>query len=1771
MANKEDKGNIAKELAKTRMEKENNRNIEKQAEDITILRKEMTSLLGETVNEFKDPRPIKTINPNQFISGKRQSQGDYLSAKETFYAKRRDDEAEKEEADAPKNKKKQLKKEENAAKQLKKNLTEILGIHRIELNKDAIARNNKNMRFNTAEAVEQHENDEENTSDVVEEVKSNTEEANVVEEKRVDYFAKDKLAAQRLAQLEMKRKEAEEKEENKRENMWFATRIAKDKAYDPVKNFYDTFGEWIPYLGEYIKEQRELNKKHKETNDVILNQMMDNSTTNENDLPEYVNMLTKLFESRDYDMENFKSERDKEILREIYKNQEFFESNFRKEYGETISEFNTIKEGKDERKEKLSLEELEQYEEIISYTERTNDLLKKILTSEDEANINAKDLKKEERIAENHKEMREDKRDSIFDKIESALTLISKKGVKGTKGTKKTKPTEEDDAMMGGFMGYLLGKSGIIGKLLTGAGLTGLIATAGVAALLVIKGLVIGGLFYGAYKGVESIVNSAVTTAEEALGHAPDMSEIFSGFVANLVTFGAEVMNWTGWFDQIDIAPIEELVKKFERWGAKISGVFGFESAESHKEEQAKLKKKALAREAKRIAVIERHESDRKFDHQQQVMSIEKKRTDLYLAQGETENEKLTRIAKGTNNTELLKVVNKRIGPQTPEEKKLSEDKAEKMAEQVQQKLDIWIKANIDNKTLIQMKIDAENKALKSKELLKGDTKPTILENVSTTKELKGLDVTGDTVPTVAKKAIKPTKPTKPTKSGTDEMVEYVDDWGDIQKERVVMKYGYKLPATIAKTIVDSEDAYEEHQDFINNKLIKPGKASQTPITSQSGELPSYETINKGKKKFRDMLKTEFASREPGALVNNKGESVNKIEESTYYKKPTFNKPSANRRANRAAEMRRKADIVKAEAIKRGIDPNNVVANYKNGVLVDIRPVGDKPTKGTKPNLVTSSPTSSFPNQTLEQTFNNAVTQSQSAGTPREVIDKVKNQRGPLQNVKAAVGSYITANANGLESSNYKPQNATEEKIVDDEIKVTVDEITAKLSPEEKSRFDKLTKGLGSENTQMEILKVLKSIENGNKEDAVKVGKKEKDNERKSDIKESKEKSKKGIIKDKDGNIITPEAKVKDEETDTSWWDNMGGDFKERAMKVWSGIKTSAGGLFGKTGMLTKSGGSTRTPYSGGRPYKTHGGNYSGPEDKYNNFKQLDSNATIAAKESGLPKDFIIAQQLQENGWDKKALTGKNNFFNIKADSSWDGPKSLHKVWEVINGQNVMQDAWFRDYEDPTQSAKDYAKFLKENPRYGNLLGKNLSSDQAADEMQRAGYATDPNYATNIKRIMRGKTFQKMQNRIESEGPTAPSAPTAPTVSEVSNAIESSGTPDVTSTGAYSYNPTVVGGPNIPNKSSMPNQAWSGTFGTNGMSGTTTQSNLTTTGTDVSSGNVSGSNTIDFARQFKGKFGYSQAYRNRNVGGTNYLDCSSFVQRVIKGTGIDENFPATTATQIPYLMKKQATEPNVIKQLSSVNELTTGDLIYFGTVRGSSRHVVMMASPSTIIHSSSKHNNVVEVPSSYIQNSSKPVSYMFRYIGKGHSAELSQSEAQGQVTSAMNFAGGPGVGGAGPGGMPSGITNPLAMASSISGLAGSSLSNGNGQGIISQDGIRSLDTLIPNASKLLGKTGLSGGIGQLGDIITKITGSNGSGIAQLFNPKTSMIMNQLSTNKQMFNANSATSHGNMINALGSMGSSISNSIGHFQTEAHAYKTRPDSDPMKSLGFISWLK
>ena len=138
--------------------------------------------------------------------------------------------------------------------------------------------------------------------------------------------------------------------------------------------------------------------------------------------------------------------------------------------------------------------------------------------------------------------------------------------------------------------------------------------------------------------------------------------------------------------------------------------------------------------------------------------------------------------------------------------------------------------------------------------------------------------------------------------------------------------------------------------------------------------------------------------------------------------------------------------------------------------------------------------------------------------------------------------------------------------------------------------------------------------------------------------------------------------------------------------------------------------------------------------------KSMGGSAQAASEASGVPAPLILAQAALESGWGKREIraddgTQSFNLFGIKADRSWKGPVVETTTTEYVDGEPQKVRAKFRAYGSYDEAFTDYAKFITRNPRYANVLATDNPAE-AAHGLQKAGYATDPQYGHKLVRIM---------------------------------------------------------------------------------------------------------------------------------------------------------------------------------------------------------------------------------------------------------------------------------------------------------------------------------------------------------------------------------------------------------------------------------------------------
>ncbi|WP_236328545.1 flagellar assembly peptidoglycan hydrolase FlgJ [Enterobacter quasihormaechei] len=132
--------------------------------------------------------------------------------------------------------------------------------------------------------------------------------------------------------------------------------------------------------------------------------------------------------------------------------------------------------------------------------------------------------------------------------------------------------------------------------------------------------------------------------------------------------------------------------------------------------------------------------------------------------------------------------------------------------------------------------------------------------------------------------------------------------------------------------------------------------------------------------------------------------------------------------------------------------------------------------------------------------------------------------------------------------------------------------------------------------------------------------------------------------------------------------------------------------------------------------------------------------AQIAARQSGVHPQLILAQAALESGWGQREIPTadgrpSHNLFGIKAGGDWQGKTTEVMTTEYINGVKQKVKAAFRVYDSYEHALADYTTLLTKNPRYAGVA-HSRSPEQAAKALQAGGYATDPAYAKKLISII---------------------------------------------------------------------------------------------------------------------------------------------------------------------------------------------------------------------------------------------------------------------------------------------------------------------------------------------------------------------------------------------------------------------------------------------------
>ena len=153
-------------------------------------------------------------------------------------------------------------------------------------------------------------------------------------------------------------------------------------------------------------------------------------------------------------------------------------------------------------------------------------------------------------------------------------------------------------------------------------------------------------------------------------------------------------------------------------------------------------------------------------------------------------------------------------------------------------------------------------------------------------------------------------------------------------------------------------------------------------------------------------------------------------------------------------------------------------------------------------------------------------------------------------------------------------------------------------------------------------------------------------------------------------------------------------------------------------------------------------------------IKQYKPFALETERKTGISHLFTLAQAALESGWGER--TFGNMLFGIKARPETPADKKqLLRTTEVLSSANAVFPKifsikkradgkytysvldWFRKYETQEECFTDHAQFFFINKRYAKALLVRSDPYKFAEEVAKARYATAPNYADILKKLIK--------------------------------------------------------------------------------------------------------------------------------------------------------------------------------------------------------------------------------------------------------------------------------------------------------------------------------------------------------------------------------------------------------------------------------------------------
>jgi hypothetical protein len=170
-------------------------------------------------------------------------------------------------------------------------------------------------------------------------------------------------------------------------------------------------------------------------------------------------------------------------------------------------------------------------------------------------------------------------------------------------------------------------------------------------------------------------------------------------------------------------------------------------------------------------------------------------------------------------------------------------------------------------------------------------------------------------------------------------------------------------------------------------------------------------------------------------------------------------------------------------------------------------------------------------------------------------------------------------------------------------------------------------------------------------------------------------------------------------------------------------------------------------------------------------------------KKGGIPYDAILAHaSVESNNGQSQLNKQANNFFGIKAESSWTGPTVTMPTHEEVNGVLVAVNAQFEVYASPEAGFQAYVDFLRRNPRYANVFNYQHDPIGYFQALKTAGYMTSSTAVANetsrlsaIQAYIASKNLFPPSSQVTYDVQPGSPTPAASTASASSPCVGSSG------------------------------------------------------------------------------------------------------------------------------------------------------------------------------------------------------------------------------------------------------------------------------------------------------------------------------------------------------------------------------------------------------------